>query len=214
MNVLIPTRDPARDGLVPWHDVPYTVRAANEGIPVAAIARIVNQPFADVYSTLKDEKSRGTIGDMPRSDWPPGVKISERVPIAAPTTDADMEFVCKKTFKLTALEAAFLVSLLKHRRVEKLSLHSIIEQRRASRASRPAGDTTDPKMVDVIICKMRAKMKLVDPSLKIETIWGDGYYIEATMKPKIIAVANGVPHEETATAPAGITNGNPTAAVH
>lgn len=168
--------------------IPVAVAAANEGIPVAAIARIIHQPLDDVYETLKDERSRGAIADMPRADWPPGTKIASRIPdVPLPSTD-DMAFMCKKAFKLTSLEAAFLVTLIKHRQVEKTRLHNIVEQQRLTRSSQPNEmEATDPKMVDVMICKLRKKLKTVDKDLKIETIWGGGYYIETTMKPRIIA---------------------------
>jgi len=196
--------------------IPLAVRAANEGIPVAAIARIFLRPLDEVYETLKDEKSRSSIAELPRADWPPGTKIIERLPSIALPSDDDLAFLCKKTFKLTSLEAGFLVVLLKHRQVEKTRLHNIVEQQRLTRSTQPNNnDPTDPKMVDVMICKLRKKLKLIDKDLKIETIWGGGYYIETTMKPLIIAHVNGDPHasQEAAGSGARITNGNPVAAI-
>lgn len=187
------------------------VAAANEGIPVAAIARILREPMGDVYELLNVEKSRGSIADLPRADWPPGTKINDRVPSISLPNDDDLAFLCKKTFKLTALEAGFLVVLLKHRQVEKSRLHNIVEQQRMTRSTQPnSNDPTDPKMVDVMICKLRKKLKAVDVVLRIETIWGGGYYIETLVKPLIIAHVNGEPHA-TQEAPSGgdrITNGD------
>lgn len=184
--------------------IPYAVAAANEGIPVAAIARILKHPMDDLYEVLKDQKAIGSIVDIPRADWPPGTRVAARVPELAVPSDEDLSFSCKRTFKLTALEVGFLVALLKNKQVEKSRLHHVVEQQRATRQSQPdKQDETDPKMVDVIICKLRKKLKTVDRELKIETIWGGGYCIASDMKPRIIAVAYGEPHaQEAAPAPA------------
>ncbi len=172
--------------------VTVIVAAANEGIPVAAIARITKQDLSDVYLLLKEAKDVGHILDLPRADWPPGVRASERLPTLSIPADDDLKFVCKRTLKLTALETGFLISLLKNREVDKTRLHHVVEQQRSSRQSQPdKQDETDPKMVDVIICKLRKKLKTVDAALKIETIWGGGYCIDADMKPRILAAAYG-----------------------
>lgn len=168
------------------------INAANEGIPVAAIARIIQQPIDVAYEILKDAKARGSIADVPRPDWPPGVRVNDRLPSVPLPSDQDLAFLCGKAFKLTALEAGFLVALLKNRQVEKGRLHGIVEHKRNTRPSQPDHmEATDPKMVDVMICKLRKKLKTVDPKLKIETVWGTGYYIEADMKPRIISHLDG-----------------------
>jgi DNA-binding winged helix-turn-helix (wHTH) protein len=174
--------------------------AANEGIPVAAIARIVSHPFGDVMEVLQDAKDVGTIVEIPRSDWPPGTKIAERGPCLP--ADADLQFHCHKVFKLTTLEASFLVVLLKHSHATKARLHHIVEQQRMARASQP-DESTDQKMVDVMICKLRKKLKKVDPALVIETIWGGGYHIEAPVKPLFLKHLSGEPHVQESPDTAG-----------
>jgi DNA-binding winged helix-turn-helix (wHTH) protein len=190
-------------------DTVIAINAANEGIPVAAIARITRTPFDEVIECLKAAKARGEVIDMPRPDWPPGVKLHDRLPSLPLPNDSDLQFLCGKAFKLTQLEAGFLVALLKNRQVEKTRLHGIVEHQRQQRSPNDH-EATDPKMVDVMICKLRKKMKTVDDALVIETIWGSGYYVAADMKPKILAHLDGDCHEkETA-----LTNGDPTATVH
>jgi DNA-binding winged helix-turn-helix (wHTH) protein len=203
----------------PIHFVPgekIAANAANEGIPVAAIARILNTPIEDVYGSLKEQKSRGVIGDMPRADWPPGVAIHSRIPTPTSPSDDDLQFMCKKTFHLTTLEAGFLVVLLRHRQVEKTRLHNIVEQQRSTRANQPSRtEATDPKMVDVMICKLRKKLKVIDTALKIATIWGGGYYIENDVKPLILAYVNGVPDAPPKeAAPARLNDKGPTGPTH
>lgn len=158
----------------PIRDV--AINAANEGIPVCAIARIIAFPSADVYEVLNLAKSIGSIAQLPRADWPPGIKVQDRLPSIPLPGDDDLQFMCKKTFKLTGLEAGFLVVLLKHRQVEKSRLHNIVEQQRMTRQSQPNNqEATDPKMVDVMICKLRKKLK--PHAIEIETLWGLGYLI-------------------------------------
>ncbi len=168
------------------------IAAANEGIPVLAIARMTSTPAEHIFEHLRDAKATGAIIEVPRADWPPGSRLIDRRPSVALPSDEDLQFSCKKTFKLTTLEAGFLTVLLRHKQVEKTRLHNIVEQQRMTRASQPSEmEATDPKMVDVMICKLRKKLKAVDPVLKIETIWGGGYYIKNAMKPLITAHVDG-----------------------
>lgn len=184
------------------------INAANEGIPVAAIARVITVPLDDVYQMLRDAKESGAIIDLPKADWPPGSRISDRTP--ALPADADLHFLCHKTFRLTALEAGFVVVLMKHSHSTKTRLHGVIEQMRLTRSSQPdTMESTDPKMVDVIICKLRKKLKKVDPAIEITTIWGGGYHIEAHVKALIMTKLSGEPHAKPqAKAPAAGTDGD------
>lgn len=170
-------------------------RAANEGIPVGAISRILQRPFPVIHTHLKIAHSTGAIGSFPRHDWPPAVPTDQRLPTTARTSNPeDVEFGCRQHFKLTPLETAFLVVLLRMQSADKEKLHSVIEQQRQSRQFRPdRQEATEIKMVDVIICKLRAKMKAVNPAFKITTIWGKGYYIEPPVKEAIYSTI-GAPH--------------------
>jgi hypothetical protein len=168
-------------------------RAANEGIPTAAIARIVQRDFDAVCETLTSALASGNIGSMPRADWPPAAKWSERLPTVPRSANSeDVEFQCRKAFKLTNLEAGFMMVLLRCECADKERLHNVIEQQRLSRANQPDKmELTDPKMVDVMICKLRKKLKMVDPSFLVSTSWGKGYYIEPAVKQKIFALIGG-----------------------
>jgi hypothetical protein len=169
--------------------IPIAARAAIEGIPVAAIGRILAHPFEVVVNTLKYQLSVGNIVEIPRADWPPTAKLSDRVPtVARRRSDADVDFACRKILKLTSLEAAFLTTLLKVERADKSTLHQVIEAQRFKRQAQPdAREITDPKMVDVMICKLRKK--LVDKGFGnvIVTIWGGGYYVEPDRKAALLA---------------------------
>lgn len=167
-------------------------RAANEGIPIAAIARIVNQPFDLILDVLKSAHSLGQISELPKGDWPPGVQWSARLPTIPRTASAeDVEFACRKTFRLTPLEAGVLVVLLRFEYADKDKLHGVCEAMRFSRAQRPdSPEETDPKIVDVVICKLRKKLKAKNVSFVLTTSWGRGYYFEPKVKEAIYAEIN------------------------
>src|ERR1019366_1812457 len=168
-------------------------RAANEGVPVGAIARIVHQEYEEVAFILRGALCLGQIGEMPKPDWPPAAAWASRLPsIPRSANSEDVEFQCRKAFHLTNLEVGFMVVLLRSECADKDKLHNVIEQRRAARATRvDSSELTDPKMVDVMICKLRKKLRDVDPVFVISTSWGKGYYFEAAVKQKIFAMIGG-----------------------
>lgn len=174
--------------------VPTAIRAANEGIPTASIARIVQRPFDQICEVLTDALARGEIGQMPRSDWPPSAAWSDRLPSIPRSANAeDVEFQCRKVFRLTNLEAGFMMVLLRLGCADKEKLHSVIEQQRTHRAYQPdkIAEMTDPKMVDVMICKLRKKLSNKGFPSAIVTSWGRGYYIEPATKQQIFELIGG-----------------------
>lgn len=178
---------------LPVSTTTLVTRAANEGIPVAAIARIVQVPFDSVSDAIQQGLASGRIGTMPKPDWPPNAKWADRLPsVPRSAHPEDVEFQCKKLFKLTKLEAGFIMVLLRDNSVSKDKLHGVIEEQRAQRPMRPDRlEATDPKMVDVIICKLRAKMKKIDVAFVVTTSWGSGYFIEPDVKQLIFQALGG-----------------------
>lgn len=180
-------------------------RCAIEGVPVGAIARIIQQPFGIVHDSLKAALAQGVIFDIPRADWPPSQKRDEREPTssrqgAGPTLE-EIEFACTQTFRLTPLETAFILVLLQVQFASKEKLHGVIEHQRGTRVMRPDKlESTDPKMVDVMICKLRKKLRDKTNANVIETSWGKGYFIEPAMKETILNLI-GVSHAQPAADP-------------
>lgn len=159
-------------GVRPAYDpTPIAIRLADEGIPVRAIARATKIPSSDIYDVLRDALARGEIVELPKDDWPPGTRRAARSVLSGTPLDDDtaLAFACARFFKTTRLEAAILAVLIKRTEVTKQQLHLVIEQNRPSEGR----VETDPKMVDVVICHLRKKLKPHD--LKIETVWGIGY---------------------------------------
>ena len=160
---------------------PYAViasRLAIEGIPVRAIARGLGRPSEDVRATLRYHIEIGTITEMTRDDWPPTGKRADRLPSFLKHEDeSSLRLSLQRIFSLTRLEANFMLVFLKREEVDRETLHYVIETQRALRKTRSnnTAETTDPKMVDVIICKLRDKFR--PHGVEICTIWGTGYYL-------------------------------------
>jgi DNA-binding response OmpR family regulator len=156
------------------------VRLADEGIPVRAIARATHLPSEDVYEALREAILRGSIVDMPRDDWPPGNSRSQRSVFNGTPLEQEqaLKCACARFFKTSPLEAAMLALMLKRTEVTKQQLHLTIEENRLGK------EQTDPKMVDVMICKLRKKLKLHD--VEIETMWGIGYLISSAHRERAI----------------------------
>jgi hypothetical protein len=173
------------------------VRTAAEGVPVAAIARALQVPYDRVLHWLQRARKLGAINEIPKPDWPPTQAVNERSPTCVRSTvneksrsaqspPEEAEFLCRHIFRLTNLEAGFLVVLLRTLFAEKEKLHAVIEEQRSHRPLRPLQqEVTDPKMVDVMICKLRKKMGLIDLSFVIRTSWGKGYFLDAGVKDSI-----------------------------
>jgi len=162
-----PTESPAPFVFLAPADV--VARLADEGIPVRAIARATALPSPDVREILDAAMADGTILSVPRDDWPPGAR-NARYPgfVPLPASDQDCLLYLIQLFSLTRLEASMLSALIQRRECRRDAMHKIIEQRRPN-----APEQTDQKMVDVMICKLRKKLKPHD--LKIKTMWSIGY---------------------------------------
>ena len=171
---------------------PIACRLAVEGVPVAAIARALLQPSDIVRETLEIGLADGRISEMPHSDWPATARRADRLPSSiAKEDDAALMVSCMRAFQLTKLMAGFMLVLLKRDEADKTTLHHVIESQRAERSTRPNDlEATDPKMVDVIICKLRQRLKV--HGVIVETLWGHGYFISSankTLATSLIATA-------------------------
>lgn len=162
-------------------------RFANEGIPVNVIARGLEVPAAEVRDILDEALASGRIVEMPAPDWPPTARRADHLPphIAA-ARDADLVTSFMRTFKLTTLMASFMLVLVKREQADKATLHRVIEAQRAARVNRPdTSEETNPKMVDVMVCNLRKKLKPFD--LTIKTLWGRGYFLDTQDRQRVLA---------------------------
>jgi hypothetical protein len=164
---------------------PTVVRLALEGVPVRAIARALEQPSAEVRQLLGEALALGTIAEMPRDDWSPQLTREQRVPEYAKTgvDDALLILNVVRLFGVTQQQACLLLVLIKRREVTRKMLHAVIESRRPH----PKVET-EPKIVDVVICKLRKKLEPL--GLKIETVWSCGYFMSAEHRKTALAMLN------------------------
>lgn len=172
------------------------VRLADEGIPVRAIARATRLSSDEVYEVLHAAIERATILFLPKDDWPVTNQRIDRSPMFGTGLEDEekLRTACARQFKTTRLESAMLALLLKRREATKQQLHMVIEE------NRPDGrDATDPKMVDVIICKLRKKVK--SWGIEIQTLWSIGYLLEPAYREKVIALLQGTVSAPPAPAP-------------
>jgi hypothetical protein len=147
---------------------------ANEEVPVNAIARAVGSPSDEVRETIKEAMLYGRVLSMPRSDWHP-LQRGNRGPMGK-MTEEELIFNCQRTFKLTHLQACFLSVLMRRNEVGKEALHNIIENCRGP--SQKA--ETDVKMVDVVLCHLRKRVKPF--GLVVKTLHSSGYYMVPEMR--------------------------------
>lgn len=150
------------------------VALADEGVPVRAIARSTGVPSQDVYNILKDAMLSGTLLALPKDDWPPGARRSDRhqaeCNVLSHSEDV-LSMACSSIFGLSRSQTSvFLVLIKRPPGVTRIQIHDAIEAQRAANE-----DPTDPKIVDVVVHNIRKKIVKVDARIVIQTVWGKGY---------------------------------------
>lgn len=187
MNTPNPNLDAPDDDVLLEPFLSIAINFAVEGIPVHAIARGLRQPADRVWTSLREARDLGSIIEVPPADWPPTARRADRQPYQSGAIVAErLMGAVRKTYKLTNLESVVFVALLTHENVRKgegsASLHQLIQYERRKR--HPNGEETNPKMVDVIICKLRDKLKA--HKIEIVTLWGSGYYIDSAVRRRVL----------------------------
>jgi hypothetical protein len=160
------------------------VLLADEGVPVRAIARATQTPSEDVYELLKDAVGVGQLIELPQSDWPPGSLRRYRKPSGQSILnldDATLRLACSNVFKMTRLQAAVFVSIIRRPEITKDQVHTAIENTRS-----PTSDPTDQKMIDVVICHIRKRIK--EHGITLITRWGQGYSLHHAERDKVLAM--------------------------
>ena len=149
------------------------VRLADEGLPVCAIARSLKMPSDDVRETIRAAVAEGVLVEYPKEDWAPSSTRNTRAPRLPSILDDEIRLfvACSRYFGTTRQQAIVLGMLLKRSEVTKEQLHQHIERYRPD-----AIEQTDIKLVDVLICILRRKLKPF--GLKIKTMWGIGYLMD------------------------------------
>jgi hypothetical protein len=166
----------------PFDPVASIARLANEGIPIAVIARGLDAPSDVIRETIQAAIDCGKVTEMPRDDWPPTARRSDHLPSQlAKEQERDLLTACMRAFAVTKLQAAFMLVLIKREEADKDTLHNVIESQRNIRRNQPDNmEQVDPKMVDVVVCNLRKRLRPYWPAAHetIKTLWGHGYYME------------------------------------
>jgi DNA-binding response OmpR family regulator len=178
--------------LIPPTFLPIVVRFADEGVPIACIARSFKEPAETIRLVLTEAKEAGTLIEMPKEDWPPTARRADRLPQHAnKLDDNELRDLCVRVLRVTVLQGAILVLLLRRGEATKTMFHHVIEQQRATRQNQPDKimEETDIKMVDVVMCNLRKKLAVamdeVDGKQIIKTLWSRGYFLPKPMRDKI-----------------------------
>lgn len=95
--------------------------------------------------------------------------------------DSTLQMMCSSFFKLTPLQAAVFATIIRRPSVTKSQLHQAIENNRDANQ-----DPTDLKMVDVVVCHIRKKVKSYQ--LTIDTIWGIGYSMDREVRDRAMGL--------------------------
>lgn len=166
--------------------VPLAERFADEGVPIRAMARAFKQTTDAIRATIEEAIFHGRLVQMPRDDWPIGQARNDRTPAFVRANKIDDESLvasCQRLFKVTRLQASLLAVLVNRNEVSKETMHQVIESRRA-----PGKEETDPKMVDVVICNLRKRLKPF--KFQINTIWASGYFMAPVQRRELLEMVN------------------------
>lgn len=150
------------------------VKAANEGVPIAALGRIFSPAYSSstVRELLHEAVDLGLILAMPREDWPPLTGRDQRTPagVSHRLDDDDATLILRmgSRLKTTKLESHVLLTVLRRGMATRDQLHIAVENSRGN-----PDEPTDIKIVDVVICKLRKK--LAPMNFVLHTIHSTGY---------------------------------------
>ena len=154
-------------------------RLADEGVPVAALARAVQIDRVKVNRVLKNALEAGRLIELPASDWPPGQSRKARMG-SGRTSQVDPKVVLlllMKSYDITRQQALLMREMLVRPQATREQLYE------AAQLAHEHGEDTEPKIVQVVICKLRRRLK--KHRIVIHTIWSGGYYIERDHRIKI-----------------------------
>jgi hypothetical protein len=156
-------------------------RLAYEGVPVAALSRAIQLSRPKVYGVLRNALEAGRLTEIPAADWPPGQHKRARMG-SGRTSQVDSNVVLLKimqSFELTRQQALLMREMLVRPQATREQLYE------AAQLAHEHGEDTEPKIVQVVICKLRRR--LVKHRIKIHTIWSGGYYITRDHRLRIFA---------------------------
>ena len=158
------------DELVATPNELLIIALADEGIPLRAISRALAVSSTEVYDLVQEAIEAGKLVERPKDDWPPHTRL-QRTPQFIRSLDDDTKlFSCMNLFKISRTQAVVLLALMARPYAPRPYLHLALQQFRHDTAHE-----TEIKMVDVVVCHLRKRLKAFD--ITIETVWGAGYHL-------------------------------------
>jgi DNA-binding response OmpR family regulator len=146
-----------------------TIRLADEGVPLRAIARATNTSSDAIRTLLNYAAATGQLVEMPKEDWPPGFPRDQRALQLSRMVAADkaaVELALQQVFHLTSTEVGLMLLLLAHPSVSKERINMV------------------HRTIDVHICNIRRRLAPHD--ISIGTVWGYGYQLTQTARHRIM----------------------------
>lgn len=156
---------------------------ADEGVPIKAIARSLHIATDDIQDWVEEAITDGKLLEMPQYDWPPHTRMQRTPQFVKALPEETRLFACMNLFKIPRTQAVLLLALLSRPYAPRDYLHAALQRNRKS------DEETSVKMIDVVLCNLRRKLKHLD--IQIETIWGVGYRLTETSRD---AVNNALEH--------------------
>lgn len=117
---------------------------------------------------VKDDGDEEEISAREKLAWVCGTDVEDQVRLV-------------RSYGLTATEAQMYL-ILDRAEGKTLSKETIL--RRMYATSRSTDEMPSEKLIDVFVCKLRAKLEAANAACKIETMWGLGYRMERMALPK------------------------------
>jgi hypothetical protein len=148
-----------------------TVRLADEGVPLRAIARAAGIPSDELRLQLIEAQDAGRLLDLPREDWPPGFPRDQRALQLSRMVSNDPAAVTlsiQRRFHMPPAEVALLLTLVQGSSMARLRL------------------AMPGKAVDVHVCKLRQRLR--PHNIAIETVYGYGYRLSPGSRRKLMAM--------------------------
>ena len=155
------------------------IRMADEGIPLAAISRVVQRDIESIVVRLLQAIDEKEIPVMPPDDWPDDSRRDMRLPETftfALTDIAELSVECQRAFNLSPSRARLLAVLLQRRKASRPLLHAAVCRKATAIA----------KTIDIQACHLRKRLKEFD--ITFESIWGHGYCISDAMAERALDI--------------------------
>jgi DNA-binding response OmpR family regulator len=159
-------------------DTALTIRLADEGVPLRAIARATKQPSATVREQLQTARTGGYLLELPREDWPPGFPRDRRaLQLSRMLVEnrTALFLTTQKVFGLTKTEAELLLALTQNENLSKNARADMVGM--------------NQKTVDVHIHRVRRA--LAPFGIEIGTLWGYGYNLSTANRRKTMELILG-----------------------